>query len=68
MVEHVRDAIQKLGTRAEAMGTCPICGGHVDSRQDRVRIWHRTYAHSSCASYHRRRRHSQPVHDSFTAA
>ena len=66
MVKQVREAMHRLGTRADAMGTCPICGGPVNSRQDRVRIWHRTYAHGSCASY--RRRNSHRFHDPFTAA
>ena len=54
--------------RPALQGTCPVCGGSLKSRQDRVRAWHGTYAHSSCASYRRRGRDSQRVHDSFTAA
>jgi hypothetical protein len=64
----IRKAIRRLGTRADALGTCPVCGGSLKSRQDRVRAWHGKYAHSSCASYQRRRRDSQRVHDSFTEA
>jgi hypothetical protein len=69
MIERaIRQAIRRLGRRADALGTCPVCGGSIESRQDRVRAWHGTYAHSSCASYRRRSRDSQRVHDSFTAA
>jgi hypothetical protein len=69
MVEQaIRQAIRRLGTRADALGTCPVCGGSLKSRQDRMRAWHGKYAHSSCASYQRRRKDSQRVHDSFTAA
>ena len=43
-----------------------LCGAPIQSRQDRVRARHGTYhAHNSCAY---RRRDSQRVHDSFTAA
>jgi hypothetical protein len=61
----IREALRKIGTRTEALGSCPICGGPIRSRQDRVRAWPGTDAHSSCASY--RRRNSQRVHESFTA-
>ena len=65
----IRDAIRRLGTRSEAMAdTCAVCGGAIKSRQDKVRAWQGKYAHSSCASYQRRSRDSQRVHDSFTAA
>ena len=62
----IREALRRVGTRTEAIDRCPVCGGPIRSRQERVRAWHGTYAHSSCASY--RRRDSQRVHDSFTAA
>ena len=64
----IRQALRKVGTRADALGTCPVCGGSIKSHQERVRVWQGTYAHSSCASYRRRRSDSQRVHDSFTAA
>jgi hypothetical protein len=64
----IRRAMRLLGSRSEELGTCAVCGGAIKSRQDRVRAWHGKYAHSSCASYQRRSRDSQRVHDSFTAA
>lgn len=67
MIERVRQAIRRVGTRADALGTCPVCGGHVKAGDERVRAWQGKYAHSHCASYQRGRRHSQRVHDSFTA-
>ncbi|MEK6252449.1 MAG: hypothetical protein AABM43_10990 [Actinomycetota bacterium] len=67
MIERaIRQAIRRLGTRADALGTCPVCGRNVKAGESRVRAWQGKYAHSGCASY--RRRHSQRVHDSFTAA
>jgi uncharacterized protein YbjQ (UPF0145 family) len=67
MIERaIRQAMRRLGGRADAMGSCAVCGGAINSRQDRVRAWQGKYAHSTCASY--QRRNSQRVHDSFTAA
>jgi hypothetical protein len=68
MIEKVRQAMRRVGTRREALGSCPVCGDTVKPHQETVRAWNGTYAHQGCASYHRRRRNSQRVHDSFTAA
>ncbi len=62
----IRQALRRMGTRADALGTCPACGQTIKPGEAKVRAWHGTYAHRRCASY-RRRGHSQPVHDSFTA-
>jgi hypothetical protein len=68
MFEHaIRQAMRRVGTRADALGTCPICGKHVRSDDERVRAWPGKFAHNRCASYQRGRAHSQRVHDSFTA-
>jgi ribosomal protein L37AE/L43A len=68
MVERaIRQAMRKIGTRADALGTCPVCGHSIGSEQAKVRVWQGRYAHESCAAYHRRGPHSQRVHDSFTA-
>jgi hypothetical protein len=62
----IRQAIQRVGTRTDALGTCPVCGRHVKSGDERVRAWQGKYAHRRCASYKRGGGNSQRVHDSFT--
>jgi hypothetical protein len=56
MIERaIRQAMHRVGTRADALGTCPICGRHVRSDDERVRAWQGKYAHSRCAAYRRGR-------------
>jgi hypothetical protein len=74
MIERaIREAMDRVGTRAEALGTCPVCGRQVKPDDRRVRAWSGKYAHSSCASYGRRSRRrlsrfSHRVHRKFTPA
>jgi hypothetical protein len=62
----VRQAMRRFGDPAETLGVCPVCGRSVTTQEERVRAWQGKYAHSRCASYHRRR-HSHRVHSPFTA-
>jgi hypothetical protein len=73
MVERrVRQALRKLGTRAEALGTCPVCGQPVSPGAGAVRAWSGKWAHRDCASYRprspRKRGLSQRVYSRFTPA
>lgn len=70
MKERARQSIRKLGTRAEALGNCQVCGEQVKPRHDPVKAWADKYAHGKCAGYVRRRgrRNSQRVYRRFTAA
>jgi hypothetical protein len=78
MIERaIREAMDKLGGRAEALGRCPVCGRKVRRGQGHVRAWSGKYAHSRCASYERRSprrgsqrgsRDSHRVHRKFTPA
>jgi hypothetical protein len=67
MIDAVRGALQRMGSRAEAVDTCPVCGRPVVPGDDRVRAWRGKQAHRNCAHYSgRSRRRSQRVHNRFT--
>jgi hypothetical protein len=51
----IRTAMRRVGSRAEVLGACPVCGGAVTPAHERVRAWRGTYAHRGCAQYRRRR-------------
>jgi hypothetical protein len=65
MIERaIRQAMDKLGTRAEAAeaaGTCPVCGRPIKSGERSVRVWSSKHAHRRCASYDRRSRRRSPA-------
>jgi hypothetical protein len=74
MIERARDQIRRLGTRADALGDCPVCGKRVKVRQDPIKAWAGKYAHGDCASYVRRSERGRPgvfsqrVYERFTKA
>jgi hypothetical protein len=67
MIERAVDQIRRLGSRADALGACPVCGKQVKPGQRPIKVWAGKYAHSGCAAF-RRGRASQRVHNRFTAA
>ena len=67
MIESVRMALRKMGSRADGLGACPVCGRQVGSDDERVRAWHGKYAHRSCATYRRDQAHSHRLHRTFTS-
>ncbi len=72
MVEKAIQQLRRLGSRAEAMGRCPVCGETVKAGQDPIRAWAGKYAHRGCGTYVKRAdrarggAHSHRVHTRFT--
>jgi hypothetical protein len=74
MIERAKRQIPRLGTRADSLGNCPVCGKRVKPRQDPIKAWAGKYAHRDCASYVRHSERgrlgvfSQRVYERFTKA